>query len=147
MIDKNYAADRLREMFPVGSTARTKVLHVSRSGMSRTVAVVGVDPKTGEAEDVSYLVAAVTGMSFDRNHGGVKVGGVGMDMAFHVVYSMSRTLYPDGHRCTGHDRTETRRNGRKVRRCPSNDHTNGDREYRRGKLHSDGGYAISKASL
>jgi hypothetical protein len=35
-----------------------------------------------------------------------------MDMHYHLVYSLGRALYPEGHRCTGKSN------------CPSNDHSN-----------------------
>lgn len=37
-------------------------------------------------------------------------------MGFHVVYGLARTLWPDGYGCIGEH-------------CPSNDHSNGDRDY------------------
>ena len=106
------AAERLRKDYGirVGSKIYTTVLHVSRSGMSRTIQTT-ISHK-GQVFDISHLVAAATGMRFDRDRGGVVAGGVGMDMAFHVVYSLSRALFPKGHKCTG---KET---------CPSNDHSN-----------------------
>ena len=39
-----------------------------------------------------------------------------MDMGFHLVYSLSYALWPDGFGCVGAG-------------CPSNDHSNGDRDY------------------
>ena len=129
----------LRRLFPVGSTARTILRHASDSGMTRWISVLGPDDR-----DVSRTVASVLGLRLGARHSGIKVEGCGMDMGFHLVYSLSRTLYPQGHPCTGHDR-----NGpRGARRCPSNDHSN-DRtmSYRRGRKHRDGGYAINQTWL
>lgn len=138
---RDEAIAKLRELLHPGDTVQTILRHRSRSGMSRSISpVIG-------GEDVSYLVAPAVGYSFDRRHGGVRVSGCGMDAGFHLVYSLSRALYPDGHPCTGE-------------RCPSNDHSNGDRDYTpehrgnaRGDVwpghplwhphqHSDGGYAL-----
>lgn len=83
---------RLREVFPVGSTATTIVRHVSRSGMTRTISVLAID-KRGEIRDVSSDVARVLDWSVDRDRGGVRVDGCGMDMCFHLVYSMSRAIH------------------------------------------------------
>lgn len=118
------ARDELRAMLPPGSTITTTLLHTSRSGMSRTILpTIGGDD--GAVIDLTWrLIRADLGLTPDRDRGGFKVGGCGMDMGFHFVYSVSRALYPDGHLCTGHTRTETRRNGRTVRGCPSNDHSN-----------------------
>jgi len=132
------AQEALRAIFPVGSTARTILRHVSQSGMSRSISVV-----TGDAEDVTWLVRRALGERFDDRHGGIKVGGCGMDMGFHLVYGMSRTLYPNGHDCTGSD-------GRDGGvRCPSNDHSNdrGARDYSTTRHHESGGYAVSQRWL
>jgi len=77
---------------------------------------------------LGWNIAKALGMRFDRDREGIKVSGCGMDMGFHVVYNLSRTLFQDAFTCIG-------------KTCPSNDHSNGDRNYRRHK-HSDGGYAL-----
>lgn len=140
--EQAYALEYLRSLVKPGQELHTILKHVSRSGMSRSIAVIGVDE--GKPVDVSWAVARVTEMPFDRDRGGVKVGGRGMDMGFHLAYSLSRTLWPDGFGCVGD-------------RCPSNDHSNGDRDYtphgHRGPQydgtkeslkhwHNDGGYAL-----
>lgn len=118
------ARDTLRAMLPVGSTVTTVLLHRTSSGMSRTI-VPTIGAAGGRVIDLTWLIIrADLGFTPDRDRGGFKIGGCGMDMGFSLVYSLSRGLYPDGHLCTGHDRTETRRNGRTVHRCPSNDHSN-----------------------
>lgn len=179
----------LRAELPPGSQVSTQVLHVSRSGMSREIAAYIV--RGGEIVNISWQVAAITGQRYG-DRGGVIVGGAGMDMTFALVYGLSRRLYPDGHRCTGHRGGHPRA---KNRRCPSNDHSNDygalAREYddahpveyradeapslsdderraarteyvsarqewiaaqeprmwRKTRVHTDGGYAISRASL
>jgi len=170
------SVDRLRKVYGVraGSTIYTTVKHVSRSGMSRTIAAYVVHK--GTVHDVSYLVADAIGARFDRDRGGVIMGGCGMDMTFAMVYSLSRSLFPKGHRCNGIDSGK--------HRCLSNDHNNDygmartiarreledagvnltasqslvteraalvtEREgltYRKGRVHSDGGYALNRGSL
>lgn len=86
------AAEYLRTLFPPGATVATVLLHASRSGMSRSIGVLAV--KDGEIRDVSWAVARVLDWRFDRDRGGVKVRGCGMDMGFHLVYELSATLYP-----------------------------------------------------
>ena len=68
------AAERLRKDYGirVGSKIYTTVLHVSRSGMSRTIQTT-ISHK-GQVFDISHLVAAATGMRFDRDRGGVVPG-------------------------------------------------------------------------
>lgn len=112
--EQNEARETLRRLFPPGSTVYTVLRHVSRSGMSRSISVLHQD--ADGISDVSYLVARALGEKLDRERGGVKVAGCGMDMGFSLVYNLSATLYPDGFGCVGED-------------CPSNDHSNGDRDY------------------
>lgn len=153
------AAEYLRTLFPPGATVSTILLHASRSGMSRSIGVLAVED--GEVRDVSWAVARVLDWRFDRDRGGVKVSGCGMDMGFHLVYALSRTLYPDGFGCIGEAAGY-------PHSCPSCDHYNGDRDYtphesakagqalalrdsgiswatatsQPGHWHSDGGYAL-----
>lgn len=104
--ERQEALDELRAMFPAGSTVPTILRHVSSSGMSRAVSVIG--PNLG---DVSYLVARAGVAKLDPRHQGLKMGGCGMDMGFALVYGLARTLYADGFKCVG-------------KGCPSNDHSN-----------------------
>lgn len=89
---REQAIGRLRTMFPHDSVATTVVRHVTRSGMSRSISVLTTD-SDGEIRDVSYDVARVLGWSLDHDNGGVRVQGCGMDMAFHMIYSMSRIIH------------------------------------------------------
>ena len=91
-------------------TVYTDVKHVTRSGMGRSIAAyVIVD---GEPINISGLVAKAVGWTLDTDRLAVKVGGCGMDMGFHLVYSLSYVLWPEGYGCTGEG-------------CWSNDHSNG----------------------
>lgn len=66
----------------------------------------------------NYSVAAAIDAPLARGglHDAVKMGGAGMDMGFALVHSLSYALFPDGFGCIGDG-------------CPSNDHSNGDRDY------------------
>lgn len=132
--------EELRQMLPPGTTVHAIVRHVSRSGMSRSITLL-ID-REGDMFILDWLLVKAGLGKLDQKHDGIKVQGCGMDMAFHLVYELGRTLYPNGVPCTGFYRTEVRGNGRHVRGCQSNDHANGDRAYRKGKRHSDGGYAL-----
>lgn len=169
----------LRKMLKPGAEVKVVQRHVSSSGMSRRLSLFYVDGR-GRMFDITSKAAAAMGDRLEDDWT-IKVGGAGMDMHFHLVYGLSRTLYPNGHRCTG------------KRNCPSNDHTNDygtaqrayydehpeDREvsyhdgvngkaahermrvyvdeqlegptgtlgYRKGRQHSDGGYALTKRTL
>lgn len=102
--DRDEARDTLRAILPPGSTVSTKVLHASRSGMSRTIGlyVIDIDTTTGHPyiRDISALAATAAGFTLDRDRRGVKIGGTGMDMTFHAVYGLSRALYSDSHALT-----------------------------------------------
>ncbi len=118
------AIERLRAAMPPGTTVYTILRHVSRSGMMRHISV-----KTALQGQHDWDVAAVTGSTL-APHEGIKVGGAGMDMGFHLVYSLSYDLYPDGFGCIGEN-------------CPSNDHSNERTpNYTLGRMHKDGGYAL-----
>lgn len=90
--EKAEAIAKLREILKPGDTVYTILRHVSRSGMTRSISCV-VRGAEGPY-DIDWLVRRALGLPFDRNRGGVKVGGCGMDMGFHLVYSLSRVLWP-----------------------------------------------------
>tara|TARA_R100000008_G_scaffold15603_1_gene7595 strand:+ start:71 stop:439 length:369 start_codon:yes stop_codon:yes gene_type:complete len=70
---------------------------VSRDGMSRTMDFYIV--RDGEVRTITALVAGLLGLQLSTAYGPANnaaiVGGCGMDMGFHVVYTMSRVLYRD----------------------------------------------------
>lgn len=87
------ARERLADLKP-GTTIYTNLRRVSASGMSRLISVHVV--QDGEIRDISHPVAVLTGSSFNRDVFALRVQGAGMDMGFHVVYSLGRKLFPDG---------------------------------------------------
>lgn len=153
----------LHDLLPPGTTVHTILRHVSKSGMSRDISLVILTPDG--PRDITALAADAMGRKLSGycDFPAIRVGGTGMDMGYHLVYSLARALYPDGHLCTG------------ARDCPSNDHSNdygrlahewdkahelsfttipaelvherqqwisSRRTYRRNRRHSDGGYAL-----
>jgi hypothetical protein len=81
----------------------TIIRHVARSGMMREISVV--IPITDDHHNTrfvhpSYTIAGLLGWSYTDKHGNnaVIVGGCGMDMGFHLVYSLSSVLYGDGYK-------------------------------------------------
>ena len=139
---KEQAIERLGEILRPGQRVYTSLTHEGRNGMSRTIKV-SIRNKDG-MEDITHLLEAAGLGKQSKRHGGIFVTGCGMDMGFWLVYQLGRTLYPKGVSCTGHAYTETKRNGRRVLGCRSNDHSNGERVYRRGKKHPNGGYAFDQ---
>jgi hypothetical protein len=94
--ERDDAIAKLRAMLNPGDTVYTILEHVSRSGMSRDIRVVLMTCEDGRPVDLhpNYLVAKAIG---ERQKGdAIVMGGCGMDMGFHLVYSLGRVLFPDG---------------------------------------------------
>lgn len=124
--ERDEAIAKLREWIKPGDTVYTILRHVSRSGMQREIGVVLL--KDGTDLHPNYSVATALRERVGKRDG-VIVGGCGMDMGFHLVYNLGRTLFPDGFECVG------------EKHCHANDHSNGDRNYK-PHHHNDGGYAL-----
>lgn len=133
-----------------GDVIQTQVrLNVSSSGMTREIGAYVArldDDGRPYIADLSWPVAVLTGQRLS-DRGSVVVGGVGMDMGAHLIYSLGRALYPDGVPCTGSNGSTKSGRRSKVNTCQSNDHTNGDRAYSKSKTHRDSGYAFRQAWL
>lgn len=143
--EQEQARERLRAMLPPGSTVYTTVKHVSRSGMQREIACHAI--QDGRMVWLSGLIAQACGMRLGKRDGLI-IGVCGMDTGFAIVYELSHALYPAGYGCIGDRQTGHRQHtaatcpGRPCstecdhvesytsrRECPSNDHSNGDRDY------------------
>lgn len=133
--DRDAAKDALRELVPPGTTVYTILRHVSRSGMSRRIDLYVI--QDGESRWLSGYYKTAEGIT-NRKYEAITVQGCGMDMGYHLVYNLSRMLYPDGFTCVG--------DGSPSTCCPSNDHSNGDRDHT-PHLHRDGGYALRQRWL
>jgi hypothetical protein len=83
----------LRDRLKPGDTVYTILRHVSSSGMSRRISLAYV--ADGRICDITYSAAIALG-SRVSDKGGILVGGCGMDMGFHLVYSLGAALWPDG---------------------------------------------------
>ncbi len=132
--------ERMRELVKPGDTLYTICDHVSKSGMSRAIRVVlPVTVERDGKQEIdhlhpNYLIAQILGLKQREGKDAMTVGGCGMDMGFHLIYSLGRALWPDGFTCTG-------------KGCPSNDHSNGNRDYTGTVHHNDGGYALKQRWL
>lgn len=123
--DREDAIRELKRLIKPGQTIYTILKHVSRSGMSRVIDVVipyryyedeyplkpenervypaecdySAEPKRVfkglKCRSISWLVGRACGYRCD-DRGGLKVGGCGMDMGFHVVYRLGSTMWPEG---------------------------------------------------
>lgn len=92
---REQAKTDLRKLLKPGATVYTILNHKSASGMSRCISLA-IGGKKGAIVKLDYLVATAKGEKIDNTHGGLKVGGCGMDMGFHLVYNMGRMLWPNG---------------------------------------------------
>jgi len=92
--EKIEAIENLKKYIKKGDTLFTKVVKVSPSGMSRQITVL--DIKNGSPSYWSYDVSKILGYTL-KDNGSLFVKGYGMDMGFHVVYSLSQTLFNDGY--------------------------------------------------
>ena len=100
----NTAAERLHEWLTVShGNVFTVLEHVSKSGMTRDIVV---HIPTGDVRFpmkwASGPVANVLGWSIRKNKSGIRVQGCGMDMGFHLVYSLSAALYGEGYALDHH---------------------------------------------
>jgi hypothetical protein len=86
---------KLRKWLKPGSTVYTVLRYVSSPGMSRRISCL-ITLKDGSIMDISGYVGDVIGSRRNEKDGSLIVSGCGMDMGFHVVYSLSRRLFPDG---------------------------------------------------
>ena len=135
--ERQDAIDKLRQWYRPGDTVYTILEHVSRSGLSRQIRVVipyTLDDGQIDHLHSNHLVAKALGWRQAKRGDGIVVGGAGMDAGYHLAYTLSRVLFPDGFGCIGSG-------------CPSNDHHNGDRDYTPHRedaphWHSNGGYAL-----
>jgi len=123
--ERQEAIDHLRTIIKPGDTVYTVLRHVSRSGMTRGIDVYILQTEAGygssdDMKAVPVWITAFVGKAIDspqpmdywRKSLGLKVGGCGMDMGFHVVNSLSYALYGKGYQCLGKGQ------------CPSNYHVN-----------------------
>lgn len=88
------ACEMLRDLFPRDSRVSLVLAHVSRSGMQRGILVLA--QTSDGVDDVSWMVARAVDWPLHRE-AGVRVDGCGMDMGFHLVYTLAHVLYGDGY--------------------------------------------------
>ena len=128
--DKAEARDELRARLKPGMEVLCVLRHVSRSGMQWVIDLKILED--GELRGIGWTAARALGDRYDTKRDGIVVGGCGMDMGFHLVYSLASVLWREGFDCIGLAKRGDERG------CPSNDHSN--REH--NAHHRDGGYAL-----
>lgn len=86
-------------------TVYTQVNHVSKSGMSRSISLyIPAYDKSSKRKYIcklDYHVKDILGHSIDKNSGGLRVYGCGMDMGFDLVYRLSHRVYNNRKKYNG----------------------------------------------
>jgi hypothetical protein len=93
-LDRDYSIEQLLTHYiKAGDTVHTVIRSVSASGMSRTMSLKVV--REGRIDDITFNVAHALDYPLVEVNGSraIRVGGAGMDMGFHVVYSLSSVLF------------------------------------------------------
>lgn len=88
------AIKQLKSFIKKGDTVYTILRHTSRSGMMRHISVVVI--RKGRPHCIDYMVARALDYK-QADNGGLKVGGCGMDMGFHLIYRIASELFKDGY--------------------------------------------------
>lgn len=93
-LDMAYAREQLLTHYvSEGDTVYTVLRSVSSSGMSRTISLKVA--KDGKILDLTYYASIVLDWPLVEVNGSraLRVGGCGMDMGFHTVYTLSSVLF------------------------------------------------------
>jgi hypothetical protein len=96
-IEQVESVERLRSLFAGDSkpVIYTITRHVSSSGMSRDISLIYAT--SAGLTNITYSAALALGWPLSEKSGNraVRVSGCGMDMGFHLVYTLSSVLYRD----------------------------------------------------
>ena len=91
----------LLKLIKQGDTVFTILRHCSASGMSRSISLMVI--VDGKPHVIDYTAACLMDMQVNKNNRqGIVVSGCGMDMGFHLVYTLARYLFPDGTKDGGY---------------------------------------------
>ena len=92
--EKTYG-EKILDSLPRTTRIYSITRHVSKSGMSRLIdfyAIIDNQPVW-----VTPAIRDILGYKQDEKTCALKVNGTGMDMNFHVVYSLGVALHKDGY--------------------------------------------------
>jgi hypothetical protein len=96
---KKEAIDILKSIIKKDDVLYTQLNHISQSGMMRHISIKYI--KDNKPMDITGYIAEANDWKEAKNrfggYNGIKVGGCGMDMGFHVIYNISKTLFNDGY--------------------------------------------------
>lgn len=142
------AVKELKEILKPGDTVYTILRHVTRSRMTRYIDLYVF--RDNEPRYLTYWASEVLGWKRSNKYEGIKIEGCGMDMGFHLVYSLSRRLFPDGfgELCTFEGCTYRPSTKEEAEHCNDNlnewvlPHVFHGRNRDRSGWDNDGGYAL-----
>lgn len=96
--EKEEQIQRLKEWMPKGTTVYTILRHVSKSGMTRDIGLVVFQKGHEYPIHPNWSASKVLKWPLKTgSHDAIRIGGCGMDMGFHLVYTLSSILYGDGY--------------------------------------------------
>jgi hypothetical protein len=95
---KQQAIEQLKNILSEGDTVYTVLRHRSASGMSRRIDLYIF--RDNQKHYLTGLFAHAMGEKAPED--GYKVGGCGMDMGFHLVYTLSSVLFPEDRKNGGY---------------------------------------------
>ena len=93
-MNREEAIRQLKENIRPNDTLYTQLEHVTKSGMTRFIKVRQI--KDDYPFDWTYIAAKALDWKYSDRYYAIKVGGCGMDMGFHLIYSLGQVLWPDG---------------------------------------------------
>lgn len=93
-LEQAQALDCLKRLCNPDYPIYTVLRHVSASGMSRDIDIYTF--KDNKKVYLSGYFAKAFNYRISKN-GGLRVGGCGMDMGYHLVYILSSKLFNDGY--------------------------------------------------
>ena len=94
-MNREEAIAKLKEAIKPGDLLYTQLEHVTKSGMNRFIRVRKVEDNY--PYEYTGLVAKALDWTYSDKYHAIKVGGCGMDMGFHLINTLSYTLYDDGY--------------------------------------------------
>ena len=94
-MNKEEAIEKLKEEIKEGDVLWTDLKHVSKSGMTRHIAVRHI--KDNYPLNYTYIVAKALGSKVSDKYDGIMRKGCGMDMGFELIYNLSLILYGNGY--------------------------------------------------
>lgn len=94
-LERSESIERLRKLFAGNEKPLiyTIMRHVSSSGMSKDISLFYAS--SAGLTNITYSAAIALGwpLSEKSGHRAIRVGGTGMDMGFHLVYTLSSVVY------------------------------------------------------